>query len=200
MSITPKDKRNIISSDLEKIKNNDKDDFVSLRQNYIDLNYSLAIAYDYDKEKSKAYENEAKSTSELKDKQNERAIGQLDEDSGKKLLIPHKDDEHYQDKFIKENITLYRQLDSEYNKMEREAQLQQRILKTQDADKLKEYYIGLEEGQLDPKFNQKTGEITKQGKEINTERFRFNYPKATQKMEVAIERETNQEIKKENER
>ncbi|MCI6641463.1 MULTISPECIES: hypothetical protein [Campylobacter] len=196
MNITPKMKRNIINDDLEKFKNNYKDDFISLRQNYIDLNYSLAIAYDYDRQKSKTYENEAENTSKLKEKQDKRATWQIDEDSDKRLLIPHKDDEYYQDKFTKENMTLYRQLENEYEKMENEAELQQKILKTTDTGKLMELYIGLEEGQADPKFNQKTGEIVKQGKEINTERFRYNYPNATKKMEKAIEREANKEIEK----
>ena len=70
-NITPKQRRNVIEGDLENYVKSEND-FLSLRKSFIDLNFSLALAYEHDKQKVKKYLDAAKEIQGLEDKQGKR--------------------------------------------------------------------------------------------------------------------------------
>lgn len=191
MELTPKQKREIINSDLNKYLSS-KNDFVSQRQSFIDLNYSLALAYEYDTQKAQKYLDDAKEIQDLKDGQDKRATIEKDEDNGKNILIPHNDDMKFKAKFEKENLVLFRQLENELELMHNEARLYEKIKDNKDKgiDKLTPLYVELQEGQIDAKRDY-------EGKPIDAERFRHSYANTTKFLEEKVEKWAQKENKKE---
>ena len=194
-NITPEQRRNVLSDDLENYAKSEND-FLSLRKSFIDLNFSLALAYEHDKQKAKKYLDAAKEIQGLEDKQDKRGKWEINEDNNKKVMIPHKDDEKFQTKFEKENPLLFRQLQNELELMNNEARLYEKIKDNKDKgiDKLTPLYVELQEGQIDVK--RKHGDEV--GKPIDTDRFRYSYPNATKTLEQTIEKWAEKETKKEN--
>ncbi|HDX6250650.1 TPA: hypothetical protein RPV88_001895 [Campylobacter fetus subsp. venerealis] len=191
MSASPSGKRFVINQDLEKANealSKNYNDFTAQRQAYIDLNFSLAYAYEYDTKKAKEYQDNAEKMANLKDKQDERATYETNEDNNQKIMIPHKDDEKFMKQFQEENQKLYRQLELELEMMTNEARLYQKIKdnKNQGIDKLTPLYVELQEGQIDIKRNP-----------INADRFRHSYPNATKTLEEKVEKWVEKENKKE---
>lgn len=194
-NITPKQRRNVIEGDLENYVKSEND-FLSLRKSFIDLNFSLALAYEHDKQKVKKYLDAAKEIQGLEDKQDKRGKWEINEDNNKKVMIPHKDDEKFQTKFEKENPVLFRQLQNELELMNNEARLYEKIKDNKDKgiDKLTPLYAELQEGQIDVK--RRYGDEA--GKPIDADRFRRSYPNATKMLEQTIEKWAEKETKKEN--
>lgn len=197
MELSPKQKRNVISADLDKytqIQNESYNDFSAQRQNYIDLNYSLALAYDHDKQKAEQYIQNAESTIKQIKKQDERATYERDEDSNKTIMIPHKDDQEIMGKFQTENRELHRKLEEELQKMNNEARLYEEIKAKKDKgiDGLTPLYVGLQEGLVGARL--KHGELA--GSPIDADRFRKSYPNATKTLEEKVEKWAEKENNK----
>lgn len=200
MELTPKQKRNLISTELEKYKNS-QSDFYSERDAYINLNGAMARAvYAHDTKTAKIYSDDIKKMEKLSEEQDKRATWEIDEDTNKKVMTPNKSDVEFLDKFEirKANLDLFHILQDELKKMNNEAKLCEKIKNTPktDIEKMEILYVGLQEGIVDAKM--KKGELV--GKPINSERFRNNYPNATKTLEQTIEKHVEHENKKGNER
>lgn len=191
---SPKQKRATMGVMLDEYKNS-QDDFISQREAYINLNYALSYAHEHDKDKSKQYADEAQKIEKIADEQDKRGTWITNEDTGKKEMIPSKEDEKYMEKFLKENYQLSRELQNEYYLMQNEAKLYEKIKNNKDKgiDKLTPLYVKLQEGQINVK--RKYGDEV--GDPINSDRFRHSYPNTTKTLEQKVERWAEKENNKE---
>lgn len=82
--MTPKQQRDAVEKILEESQKIVKDDFLTLRKEYIELNQGLAVAYDYDKDKSQKYVNNANRMIEQSKKQDSMGKWERDEDTNEK--------------------------------------------------------------------------------------------------------------------
>lgn len=132
MELTPKQKRNLISTELEKYKNS-QSDFYSERDAYINLNGAMARAvYAHDTKTAKIYSDDIKKMEKLSEEQDKRATWEIDEDTNKKVMTPNKSDVEFLDKFEirKANLDLFHILQDELKKMNNEAKLCEKIKNT----------------------------------------------------------------------
>lgn len=195
--MTPKAQRDIVDKTLEETgKNLYKDDFLNLRDSYIELNKGLAVAYNYDKDKSQKYKDNANKMIEQVEKQDRMGKWERDEDTNEKILIPYKDDEKLYDKFRKENKALHRELENEFSSMKTEVAFFRNIKESikefnnkpteKSGSEILKNFIELEESRAFTKTD-KQGQINLEtGKEINKERFYNNYPEAIQELDKSV--------------
>ena len=83
--------------------------------------------------------------------------------------------------FKENNYSLYKEANQELKMMNKEKDFFQMVQNTSNINQLVSSYHQLENGSGDTRMNH----AIKEGNEINTQRFKKHYPKATKKLEEA---------------
>lgn len=178
--MNPVDKRKMLEKEINNYKQSNDNDFLQQKDAYVGLNYALAKAHDYDATKENKYMNKIKEIEEPLKSISQRTEFSED-DPTKKILTPNKEDEKLMNLFKENNYSLYKEANQELKMMNKEKDFFQMVQNTSNINQLVSSYHQLENGSGDTRMNH----AIKEGNEINTQRFKNHYPKATKKLEEA---------------